>query len=84
MAAAPTLIPITGHRYLLAEPCRVGNPVLSVYQADIISYGADLRRYLLIEFAGLLGIPRPNVIQQAGEADPRLEDIPFWGEIACE
>jgi hypothetical protein len=40
VAAAPKLIPITGHRYLLGEPCQTGNPVLSVYPSDVIICGA--------------------------------------------
>ncbi len=82
ISSAPKLIPITRHRYLLAEPLRAGNPVLSVYQADIIIYGADLRRFLLIEFADLLGIDRESAIQEDMEVASRLEDIPFWGAVA--
>lgn len=82
VAAAPKLIPITGHRYLLGEPCQAGNPVLSVYQADIIIYGADLRHYLLVEFADLLGIAPHETMQQSRVASPWLGDIPFWGEFA--
>ncbi|MGL4612216.1 MAG: SMI1/KNR4 family protein [Trueperaceae bacterium] len=33
---APKLIPIYGHRYLPSPPTDAGNPVLSVYQTDII------------------------------------------------
>lgn len=47
--AAPRLIPIYAHRYLPAEPCIEGNPVLSVWQTDIIVYGKDLEHYLKIE-----------------------------------
>lgn len=82
ISSAPKLIPITGHRYLLAEPRREGNPILSVYQADIIIYGTDLRRFLLIEFANLLGIERDSSVQESMEVAQRLEDIPFWGEVA--
>jgi hypothetical protein len=46
----PKLLPIFGHRYLAAEPCGPGNPIFSVYQLDIIYYGADLADYLSIEF----------------------------------
>ncbi|HEU4783231.1 MAG TPA: hypothetical protein VFS83_07825, partial [Ktedonobacterales bacterium] len=65
ISSAPKLIPITGHRYLLAEPLRAGNPVLSVYGLDIIIYGTDLRRFLLIEFAHLLGVDRDSVLQES-------------------
>ena len=82
ISSAPRLIPITGHRYLLAEPLRAGNPVLSVYGLDIIIYGADLRRFLLIEFAHLLGIDRDRILRESMETASRLADIPFWGEVA--
>jgi hypothetical protein len=72
---APRVIPICGHRYLLGEPCRAGNPVLSVYQSDIIVYGADLRRFLLNELSALLGT------QADHSAKVDIAAIPFWGEI---
>jgi hypothetical protein len=52
VAAAPPLIPILGHRYLPAEPLESGNPVLSVYQSDIIYYGRALEDYFVREFGG--------------------------------
>ena len=42
LEAVPRLVPVYGHRYLPTEPAAVGNPVLSVMQADIIVYGANL------------------------------------------
>ncbi|MFX8441345.1 hypothetical protein ABTL81_20405, partial [Acinetobacter baumannii] len=45
VAAAPTLIPLIGHRFLPSEPNEAGNPVFSVYQTDIIYYGANLEHY---------------------------------------
>jgi hypothetical protein len=80
---APRLIPIFGHRYLLAEPCVAGNPVLSVYQSDIIIYGPNLRRYLLTEFAEFLGLDgRQSMREGHAEATTSLEQIPFWGEVS--
>jgi hypothetical protein len=70
-ALAPRLIPIYIHRYLPATPNEVGNPVLSVYQTDIIVYGADLADYFQHEF----GIPRPSW----AKAEPK--PIEFWGVI---
>ncbi len=52
VAGAPPLIPIISHRYLPAEPLEAGNPVLSVYQSDIIYYGRDLEDYVVHEFGG--------------------------------
>ena len=70
VAAAPRLIPILGHRYLPAEPCEAGNPVLSVYQSDIISYGRDLEDYLAHEFGGVTG-PVTGPVRR----------IRFWSDI---
>ena len=79
VAAAPKLIPIFEHRYLLAEPHAAGNPVLSVYGSDIVVYGADLRDYFAHEFAGIAG-PSRRYSVPPGEED-RLRAIPFWGEL---
>ena len=49
IAAAPTLVPIYGHRYIPDEPFAEGNPVYSVYQTDIIHYGFDLTSYFVNE-----------------------------------
>ena len=46
----PKLLPISGHRFLAAEPCLPDNPVFSIVQTDIIYYGANLAHYLLHEF----------------------------------
>jgi hypothetical protein len=74
VAAAPKLIPIYEHRFLLAEPCEAGNPVLSIHQSDIIVYGADLHDYFLIEFADeLLALSRNDEAVKAAKA--RISDI---------
>src|ERR1700678_800430 len=46
VSVAPKLAPIYKHRYLPSEPQSAGNPVLSVYQTDVICYGVDLPGYL--------------------------------------
>jgi hypothetical protein len=73
---APRLVPLLGHRFLVAEPDREGNPVLSIVQSDIIVYGSDLRDYLLIEFGELLGLEGQVPI---GGREERA--IPFWGDL---
>ena len=87
VAAAPRLLPIFGHRYLLAEPCQAGNPVFSVYQSDIIVYGTDLRTYLVHEFADVLNIGGRQA-QTAAASDlvtyARYASIPFWGELLSQ
>jgi len=73
VAAAPALLPIFGHRFVLAEG---STAVLSVHQSDIIVYGSDLRAYLLAELGDLLGLPREG---HGGAVD--LSRVPFWGEL---
>jgi hypothetical protein len=79
--AAPKLIPIFGHRYLLAEPCKAGNPVLSIYQSDIIVYSADLRDYFLTEFRDLTGAEYTRSSQRIQEQFEECLNTPFWGEL---
>lgn len=69
--AAPTMIPIYGHRYLPAEPCVAGNPVFSSYGSDTILYGADLRNYIAHEFGG----DEPPAELAA------YREIEFWSEL---
>ena len=51
---APKLIPVYSHRMMPETPHLAGNPVLSVYQTDIIYYGFDLDDYFRHEF----GLPK--------------------------
>jgi len=70
--SAPRLIPISGHRYLPAEPDVAGNPVFSVYQTDIVYYGLDIRRYFACEFGGI-------DYAEAIRGEPRR--IRFWTDL---
>jgi hypothetical protein len=79
VAGAPKLIPLTGHRFLVADPCYAGNPVLSVWQSDIVPWAVDIREFFFNEFRGFLRpARRPSVPVEAG---PWLREIPFWGEF---
>jgi len=69
LAGVPKLIPLFGHRYLPAEPFEAGNPVFSVYQADIIPYGANLQDWIQREHGSWDTSPWPA-----------LKEIPFWSE----
>jgi len=71
VARAPRLIPVFGHRYLPATPNEAGNPVFSVYQSDVIHYGADLDDYIDREENGWDCGPWPTV----------LREIDFWSEL---
>lgn len=73
LAQAPTLIPIRGHRYLPAGRGTHGHPVLSVYQTDIIFYGADLADYITQEFSGT-----SRSISEDWAPPPLA---PFWGDF---
>jgi hypothetical protein len=81
VTTAPKLIPVFGHRYLLAEPCEAGNPVFSMYQSDMIIYGEDLRSYFLEEFGNLVGEGRPLHDHQRQIPLEPYRALPFWGEI---
>lgn len=70
---APSLIPVFSHRFLPADPALEGNPVMSVYQTDIIYYGQDLASYLANEFE------LPMKDQENGNREPRR--IRFWSDI---
>lgn len=69
----PKMIPIASHRYIPSQPNKVGNPVFSIYQTDIIYYGYDLAHYLANEFGFTLSDSFPVV------NEPRY--IKFWGDI---
>jgi hypothetical protein len=68
LLTAPRLVPLFSHRYLPAG--LDGHPVLSVYQSDVVYYGADLADWLNREFA--LGEPSPTVARAT---------VPFWRDL---
>jgi hypothetical protein len=71
VAKAPALIPVFSHRYLPGEPEAAGNPILSVYQTDIIYFGNDLASFFSREF----GVPLPAW----AATSPR--PVRFWSEL---
>ena len=68
LASVPRLVPVYSHRYMPTVPSEPGNPVLSVYQTDIIYYGSDLLDWFAREFGQKPGgqVPRP---------------VPFWSAL---
>ena len=72
--AAPPLIPIRGHRYLPAIPSMPGNPVFSVYQTDVIYYGATLEDYLHNEYPSSF---EPGPFQPPST----IREIAFWSRL---
>ena len=67
--SVPRLIPVFGRRYVPADPCEAGNPVLSVYQTDVVCYGQNLEDWLRIEFND--GEPPKG---------PPIKEILFWSD----
>jgi hypothetical protein len=70
LVTAPRMIPVYSHRYLPAGRDRAGHPVLSIYQADVVCYGADLVGYLCAEFG--LGERAPQ---------PCRPTVEFWSRL---
>ena len=71
VSAAPPLVPLFGHRYIPCRPNLAFNPVFSVYQTDIITYGSHLPDYFANEFGVESPITRPK----------NIRPIKFWGEF---
>ena len=69
LAEAPALIPIMAHRAIPNDPLAAGNPVFSVWQTDIILYGANLTEYLANEFG------------RRYEISPDSRTIRFWSHL---
>ena len=73
--AVPPMIPIFSHRYIPAVPSESGNPVFSIYQTDVIYYGANLMDYFQNEFLMAFGRAEYTI------ASP-VREIPFWSQLA--
>lgn len=69
----PKLVPIFAHRYMLSDK-NINYPVISVYQTDIIYYGADLLEYFDNEFNREDDKPIHILNKE-------IRPIPFWSEI---
>ena len=68
---APKLIPIYSHRFIPAEPHEAGNPIFSVYQSDVVYYGALPRAYGTLPRAPIRSDPDAPWW-------PALRPISFW------
>lgn len=68
----PRLIPIYAHRFTPAAPSPSESPVFSVWQTDIIYYGANLLEYLTNEL--LSGQGRKAL-------SPRTISVPYWSRF---
>jgi len=74
LAEVPKLVPIYGHRFLPAGRGSHGHLVMSVWQTDIICYGADLVDYIEREF---------GQVQADGSDAPRSAraTVEFWRDF---
>ena len=73
VANAPKLIPICGHRYISELPKARNNPILSVYQTDIIVCGGALGAYFQSDHRISLDFHFQTEDYNA---------VPFWDRIA--
>lgn len=71
LALVPRLVPLFGHRYLTVDPAYQPSPVFSVYQTDVIYYGANILNWVEWEFEGRKDI----------EPWPATR-VPFWSDLA--
>lgn len=71
LATVPRMIPVYAHRCLPAGRGSFGNPVLSMYQTDIIYYGFDLLDYVAHEFH----------VRDPGRPWRQPRPIPFWDDL---
>jgi hypothetical protein len=74
LALVPRMIPVYGHRYLPGGRGSFGHPVLSMYQTDIICYGADLLDYIHHEFGA------PSAVYSDPLWRPPVT-VPYWREF---
>ena len=71
LALLPSLVPVYGHRYLVADAAYVPSPVFSVYGSDVIVFGDDLLDY----------VAREHHVPPRHES-PHRTYVPFWSDIA--
>jgi hypothetical protein len=74
LAKAPKMVPIYGHRFLPAGRGTYSHPVMSMWQTDIICYGADLADYIQREFG-----PAPTDGSRAARSAHAT--VEFWRDF---
>lgn len=76
LAEVPKLVPVYGHRFLPAGRSSYGHLVMSVWQTDIICYGADLAHYIQREFG-----PAQSDGPQAARSPQPQATVEFWRDF---
>ena len=88
-AAGPRLVPVAGHRYLVAAPGADDGPVIAVHGADAALFAPDLRGTLLREL-GVADPDRPaaadadedgGTLANPAAAAASNARIPFWSDV---
>lgn len=75
LGKVPPMVPVYGHRYLPAGRGTFGHPVMSIYQTDVICYGADLVDYVFQEFG-------PSTKEDRADSRRRARPtIAFWSDL---
>lgn len=80
LRSVPKLIPVWNHSYLTEYPAQEGNPVLSVYQTDVIYRGRTLADY----FFWLLHKEEELSEEDYPVYSEAYPYIPFWSDLAKE
>jgi len=76
LRAAPPLVPVYRHRFLVCDQTLKRRPVLSVHQTDIIVYGATLREFFRKEFQ----IQAAQTEQDSDDEEGSLR-VSCWSEL---
>ncbi len=79
LATVPRMVPVYGHRYLPAGRGTWGHAVLSMYQTDIVEYGADLAGWVHRDLG-----PDPAATTDPAADLPRAAariTVPFWRDL---
>lgn len=76
--AWPQLLPLYAHRYLVGDPPIIGNPVLSVYQSDIIFYGDNLADWFHRDFGFEAPVPSDGPDRDLGPLAELLGSDDLW------
>lgn len=80
--AAPKLIPLHSHRFLVAGLDLEPTPVLSVMQSDVIYYADCIEDCLAADFPDLaLGLETPDMTIDEAKCFGALRAVPFWGAL---
>lgn len=80
--AAPKLIPLHSHRFLVADLDLEPTPVLSIMQSDVIYYADCIEDCLAADFPDLApGLDPPEMTIDEKTCFDALRAVPFWGTL---